>query len=42
MLATMHFFVLQVDTYKEDFMKERKDREAKHSELEDVKERSTR
>ena len=42
MLATIHFFVLQADIYKEDFMEERKDREAKHSQLEDVKERLTR
>lgn len=34
--------MLQVDIYEKDFKEERKDREAKHSQLEDVKERSTR
>ena len=29
---------MQADVYKQDFMKERKDREAKHLQLEDVKE----
>ena len=33
---------MQADVYKQDFMKERKDREAKHLQLEDVKERLTR
>ena len=38
----MHFFVLhmQADICKQDFMEERKDREAKHSQLEYVKESS--
>ena len=33
--------MVQADVYKEDFLEERKDREAKHSQLEDEKERST-
>ena len=33
--------MVQADVYKKDFLEERKDREAKHSQLEDEKERLT-